>query len=72
MAQGRDAGPAALRFVQGNTPMLNLFYAQMALNYLVFYRLQEWMNPGSLSRMEAEMQQRTGQEFIAPPSEVIR
>lgn len=71
-AQGQDAGPAALRFVQGNTPFLNLFYTRIALDYLAFYRLQEWMNPGSLSRMESEMQQRTGQSFIAPPSEVIQ
>lgn len=70
-AQGEDFGPAALRFVQGNTPFLNLFYTKMAMDYLIFYRIQEWMNPGSLARMEGEMQQRTGQEFIAPPSETV-
>ena len=70
-AQGQDFGPAALRFVQGNTPFLNLFYTKMAMDYLIFYRLQEWMNPGSLSRMESEMQERTGQQFIAPPSETV-
>lgn len=70
-AQGEDFGPAALRFVQGNTPFLNLFYTKMAMDYLVFYRIQEWMNPGSLGRMEAEMQERTGQEFIAPPSQTV-
>lgn len=45
-----------MRFVQGNTSFLNLFYTRIALDYLVFYRLQEWMNPRSLSRMESEMQ----------------
>lgn len=70
-AQGEDFGPAALRFVQGNTPFLNLFYTKMAMDYLVFYRIQEWMNPGSLSRMETEMQERTGQEYIAPPSQTV-
>lgn len=70
--QGQDAGPAAVRFVQGNTPFLNLFYTRLALDYLAFYRLQEWMNPGSLSRMESEMEKRTGQQFIAPPSEVVQ
>lgn len=70
-AQGNDAGPAAVRFVQGNTPFLNLFYTKMALDYLIFYRMQEWMNPGSLSRMESEMAERSGQQFIAPPSQVV-
>ena len=69
--QGEDAGAASVRFIKGNTPFLNLFYARLALDYAVFYRLQEWMNPGSLGRMETEMQERTGQEFIAPPSQTI-
>lgn len=72
VAQGQDAGAAGVRFVQGNTPFLNLFYLRILLDYGAFYHLQEWMNPGSLSRMEREMQQRTGQEFIAPPSETVQ
>jgi hypothetical protein len=72
LAQGQDAGAASVRFVQGNTPFLNLFYLRIALDYGAFYHLQEWMNPGSLARMEREMQQRTGQEFIAPPSETVQ
>jgi hypothetical protein len=65
----QDVGPAAVRFVKGNTPFLNLFYTRLLLDYAVFYRLQEWMNPGSLARMERELQERTGQEFVAPPSQ---
>jgi len=72
VVQGQDAGAAGVRFVQGNTPFLNLFYLRIALDYGAFYHLQEWMNPGSLARMEREMQQRTGQEFIAPPSETVQ
>lgn len=71
-AQGDDAGAASVRFIKSNTPFLNLFYTRLLLDYAVFYRLQEWMNPGSLARMEDEMQQRTGQEFIAPPSETVQ
>lgn len=72
LIQGQDAGAAGLRFVQGNTPFLNLFYLRILLDYGAFYHLQEWMNPGSLARMEREMQQRTGQQYIAPPSETIQ
>jgi len=71
VAQGDDAGAATVRFVQGNTPFLNLFYTRMMLDYGVFYHLQEWMNPGSLSRMESEMEKRSGQQFIAPPSQIV-
>lgn len=67
--QGDDTGPAAVRFVKGNTPFLNLFYTRLLLDYAVFYRLQEWMNPGSLARMERELNERTGQQFVAPPSQ---
>lgn len=72
LAQGQDAGAASVRFVQSNTPFLNLFYLRIALDYGALYHLQEWMNPGSLGRMEREMQQRTGQEFIAPPSQTVQ
>jgi hypothetical protein len=71
LVQGDDAGAASVRFIKGNTPFLNLFYARLALDYAVFYRLQEWMNPGSLGRMENELNQRTGQEFIASPSQTV-
>lgn len=71
-AQGQDVGAATTRFVTSNTPFLNLFYVRLLLDYGFLYHLQEWMNPGSLGRMEQEMQQRTGQEFIAPPSEVVQ
>lgn len=70
-AQGEDAKAAGVRFVQGNAPMLNLFWLKPILDYGIFYRLQEWMNPGSLRRMEAEIEQRTGQRSIVPPSEVV-
>lgn len=70
--QGQDASAAGVRFVQSNTPFLNLFYLRIALDYGAFYHLQEWMNPGSLRRMEREMQQRTGQSFIAPPADVVQ
>lgn len=71
LVQGQDAGAASVRFIQGNTPFLNLFYARIILDYAAFYHLQEWMNPGSLGRMESEMEQRSGQQFIAPPSQVV-
>lgn len=68
-ASGEDPSAAGVRFVQSNTPFLNLFYTKPILDYLVFYNLQEAVNPGSLQRMEREMKDRTGQEMYYPPSQ---
>lgn len=67
-AEGRDPTAAGVRFVQNNTPFLNLFYSKLAMDYLVFWNLQEAMNPGSLARMERQMQQDHGQQFLISPS----
>lgn len=34
---------------------------------LLFYRIQEWLKPGSLDRLEREIQERTGEDLIAAP-----
>jgi hypothetical protein len=65
-------GADALRVALNNTPFVNLFYTRIALDYLLFYRMQEWMNPGYLSRMEQKVRTQNNQEFLLPPSSVIR
>jgi len=70
--EGKDPSAAALRFAQGNTPFFNLFYVKPVLDYLVFWHAQEAVNPGSLRRMEAEMEKRSGQEFIVSPADAIQ
>jgi hypothetical protein len=62
----------ALRVAMNNTPYLNLFYTRIALDYLLFYRLQEYMNPGYLARMEQRVRSQNNQEFILPPSGVVQ
>lgn len=69
---GRDPSAAAIRFAQSNAPFLNLFYVKPMLDYLVFWHAQETVNPGSLQRMEAEMQQRSGQSFIVSPAQTVQ
>ena len=66
--EGQDPSAAAVRFVQSNTPFANLFYSKMVLDYLIFWNAQEFVNPGSLARMEREMEQRTGQQMLISPS----
>jgi hypothetical protein len=71
-AEGRDPSAAASRFITGNTPFLNLFYTRLVLDYAVLWNLQEWANPGSLRRMERELEDRTGQEFLISPRDRLQ
>jgi hypothetical protein len=67
----KKAGDLGFKFAKENTPFANIFYARAALDYLIFYRIQEWMNPGSLRRMERRVKEENNQEFILPPSQVV-
>jgi hypothetical protein len=54
-----------------NTPFINLFYMRPALDYLIFWNMQEAMTPGSLKRLEHAVEQKNHQGFFLPPSEVV-
>jgi hypothetical protein len=66
-----DARAEAIRFIKSNTPFANLFYTQQALDYLVWYQLQETVNPGYLRRMERRIERENDQTFWLRPSDVI-
>lgn len=68
---GEDPSAQAFRTALANTPYANLFYTRAALDYLIFYRIQEALSPGYLSRMERNIQQNNNQEFMVKPSSVI-
>jgi hypothetical protein len=53
-----------------NLPFGNMIYTKAAIDYLVFYRLMEWLNPGYLERMERTMKDKQGTEF--KPTQVSR
>lgn len=73
-ATGEEADLASklFRFGQSSTPFANLFYVKPILDYAIFYRIQEWMNPGSMQRMEQRVQRENNQQFLLRPSEVVR
>lgn len=52
-----------------NMPFINLFYTKAALDYMFLYRAQEWLAPGSLERMEKNLQKNLHQQFKLPPSQ---
>lgn len=70
--QGKDPSAKAFRFLVSNAPFVNLFYTKLALDYFVFWQIQEALNPGYLRRMERRAEQETGQEFLLRPTEAAR
>lgn len=60
-----------VRLIKSNAPLANLFYTQQALDYMIWYQLQESINPGYLSRMERRIKRENDQEFFIPPSSVV-
>lgn len=62
-----NAANGIFRFFKKNTPFVNLFYTRAALDYMLFYQLQEMMNPGYLRRMEQRIKRDNDQEFIFSP-----
>lgn len=69
---GDDFAARAVNEGLNNTPFVNLFYTRAALNYLIFYRMQEMMNPGYLRRMERETEKDNAQTFLIRPSSVVQ
>ena len=61
----------ALRLAKSNIPFANLFYIKGAMDYLIWYQLQEAMNPGYLRRMERRVARENNQKYWAPPSAII-
>lgn len=60
------------RLVRNNLPFMNMIYTKMAFDYLVYYRLQDAINPGYLARYERTMKDKQGIEFWLKPSQVSR
>jgi hypothetical protein len=72
LKSGDDAASQSFRFLVDHLPGFNPFYVRSALNYLVLYRIQEWLNPGAMKRMERRIAKENGQTFLVPPSTVVR
>lgn len=58
-----------VRFAQDNIPGLSAPPVKMALNYLILYNLENWMNPKANKEREKRIQDSTGQQYFFPPSQ---
>lgn len=68
--KGSQTAALAVKSVRDNLPFMNMIYTRAAFDYLITNRLQEWLNPGYLQRMEQGMKQRSGTEFWLSPQKV--
>jgi hypothetical protein len=62
----------ATRMVRNNLPFMNMIYTKAAFDYMIYFRLQEAINPGYLQRYERTMKEKAGIEFWLRPSQVSR
>jgi hypothetical protein len=60
-----------LQLVKSNIPFANLFYVKGAMDYLIWYQMQEMINPGYLRRMERRVQRENNQTYWMPPSSIV-
>jgi len=64
----RERAAIAIKMARDNTPFLNLWGSSIFMNYLVWYKLQDWISPGYLRRMEQRMKNQQGVQFWLSPS----
>ncbi len=57
-------------FVKRNTPWVNMFYIKPALDHLVWFNIQEMLDPGSLQEIEFRTKDKFNQDYFLPPSEI--
>lgn len=71
MARGDDTrfGAEAVKFIKGNTPGANLWYAKAALDRIIFHQFQEYFSPGYLAGIRSRARQEFGQEWWWEPGQ---
>jgi hypothetical protein len=62
----------AVSLARTHAPFMNLFYLRAAVNHLLFYGLQESVNPGYLRRVEQKSRRDFKQEHWLRPTQAVR
>ncbi|HEX4041781.1 MAG TPA: hypothetical protein VHY10_08785, partial [Xanthobacteraceae bacterium] len=52
-------------------PVVNFWATSWAFQYLLLYRLQEWMHPGYVERYQRKMENEQGVHFLLRPTTAI-
>jgi hypothetical protein len=64
----RQRGADLLQLAHDNTPFMNLWVTSLAVDTLIWHRLQEWINPGYLQRREQRQLAQQGQHYWLSPA----
>lgn len=59
------------RAAKANIPFSNLWLTRSALDYAIWYRLQEAASPGSVERYERNVEREQNTEFIFSPADAV-
>ncbi len=71
MDKKTHAGAELVKFVRGNLPGANLWYAKAALDHMIFHKMQEYFSPGYLATMRSRAYREFGQQFWWEPGETV-
>ena len=71
-AANRQREADLIKLARDNLPFQNLWFNSLALNTLVWHRLQEWINPGYLQRSERRQADQNGTKFWISPAKTDR
>tara|TARA_R100001594_G_scaffold98849_1_gene133398 strand:- start:46 stop:2580 length:2535 start_codon:yes stop_codon:yes gene_type:complete len=58
------AAQGGYRVAKSFLPGANIWYTRMAVDYLIFWQMSEYLNPGWARRFERRIREETGQEFM--------
>lgn len=66
-----DFAGDSIQFAKNYAPLMNLWYTRLALDHLVFYQIQEALNPGYLQRMKRRTKSQNNQTFWWDPADSV-
>lgn len=60
-------GKKFFELVEGNAPIINMWYTKAAYDYLIGYQIKEFLDPGFFERMRARHEEKRGQTYFLKP-----
>lgn len=60
-------GKKVLDLVEGNAPIINMWYTRAAYDYLIGYNIKEFLDPGFFERMKTKHEENRGQTYFLKP-----
>ena len=74
-----DTGQDSFQIAKSLLPGANIWYAKQILDYLVFWQMSEWLNPGWARNYEKRVKEYSGQDYMnfpgtpfVPPTVAVR